>query len=303
MALTFTDESAHAAGRILPSMDVATTWVFKAGDGAMPPALTGRTAEQTVLLRCFAGVSNGEAPPHNVVLIGPRGNGKTVLLRWFQDACAKNDPPVDVLSLTPSALPDLAALLHVLAPHRGIAKLLPRKIGIASIGSAECARPNGRRDLAAALTSRCRRRPLVVLLDEAHTLHVDVGTGLLNASQQVRGAHAPFLLVLAGTPGLPAHLNAMDASFWSRLGQGKLGIGRLSEEAARQALTKPLEARDVHIDADVLASVVAESQCYPYFVQLWGDALWQHHLAAGGNSVKEEHARAVAPVVAAQVAD
>ena len=27
-------------------MDVANTWVFKAGDGAMPPALTGRTAEE-----------------------------------------------------------------------------------------------------------------------------------------------------------------------------------------------------------------------------------------------------------------
>ena len=96
-----------------------------------------------MLRRCLAGASNGEAPPHNVVLLGPRGNGKTVLLGWFQGACAKNDPAVDVLSLTPSALPDPAALLHVLAPHRGIAKLLPRKIGIASIGSAEWARPNG----------------------------------------------------------------------------------------------------------------------------------------------------------------
>lgn len=52
-------------------MEAATTWVFKAGDGAMPPALTGRTAEQAVLRRCLAGVSHGEAPPHNVVLLGP----------------------------------------------------------------------------------------------------------------------------------------------------------------------------------------------------------------------------------------
>ena len=281
----------------------SATWVFKAGDGAMPPALTGRTAEQAVLRRCLVGLGNGEAPPHNVVLVGPRGNGKTVLLRWFQDACAKSEPAVDVLWLTPSALPDPAGLLHALAPRRGIAKLLPRKIGIASNGSAEWARSNGPRDLAEALASRCRRRPLIVLLDEAHTLDGNICSTLLNASQQVRGAQAPFLLVLAGTPGLPARLNAMDASFWSRLGQGKLGIGRLSEEAARQALAEPLEARDIRIDADVLAAVIAQSQCYPYFVQLWGDALWRHHLAASTNSIGAADEQAVAPVVATQVAD
>ena len=32
----------------------------------------------------------------------------------------------------------------------------------------------------------------------------------------------PGRLVLAGTPGLLAHLSAMDASFWSRLGEGRL---------------------------------------------------------------------------------
>ena len=284
-------------------MEPATTWVFRAGDGATPPALTGRTAEQAVLRRCLAGVSNGEAPPHNVVLLGPRGNGKTALLRWFQQACVEHEPSVDVLSLTPSVLPDVSALADALAPRRRLAKLLPRKIGIASIGTAEWMRSNGPRDLTAALAARCRRRPLAVLLDEVHTLDLQTGTALLNASQQVRGAGAPFLLVLAGTPGLPSHLDAMDASFWSRLGQGKLGIGRLSEDAARQALTVPLQAHGVDVAPDVLASVVAHSQRYPYFVQLWGDALWQRLLATGTNPIDAEHERAVAPVVAAQVAD
>ena len=42
------------------------------------------------------------------------------------------------------------------------------------------------------LAERCAREPLVVLLDEAHTLDKDVGKVLLNASQKVR-ARAPFL--------------------------------------------------------------------------------------------------------------
>ena len=201
------------------------------------------------------------------------------------------------------ARPSRPCCLDALAPRRRLAKLLPRKIGIASIGSAECASPNGRNDLAGAVASRCRRRPLAVLLDEAHTLALDVGSALLNGSQEVRGARAPFLLVLAGTPGLPTHLDAMNASFWSRLGEGELGIGRLSEKAAKQALADPLEAHGVDIDADTLAHVVAQSQCYPYFIQLWGDALWQRHLASGAPAIAREDAEAVQPTVATRVAN
>ena len=277
--------------------------VFVAGNGAAPPALTGRVAEQAVLSRCLADLRGNAAPPHDVVLVGPRGNGKTVLLRWFQHACAQSQPAVDAVWLTPTALPSQTALSDALASRRWLAKLLPRKVGIASVGSAEWAPLDGRSNLAGALTSRCRRRPLVVLLDEAHTLDLDVGAALLNASQQVRVAEAPFLLVLAGTPGLTTHMDGMNASFWSRLGEGELGIGRLSEGAAKQALTEPLNAHGVAIDAEALAYVVAQSQRYPYFVQLWGDALWQRHLATGAATIAAELAEAVQPTVAAQVAN
>ena len=276
--------------------------IFRAGDGAAPPVLTGRAAEQTVLTRCLADLRGNAAPPHNVVLLGPRGNGKTVLLRWFEDACVQSEPAVEVVWLTPSVLSNRAALLDALAPRRRLAKLLPRKVGIASVGSAEWASGGAHRHLAEALTSRCRRRPLAVLLDEAHTLALDVGSALLNASQQVR-AEAPFLLVLAGTPGLPAHLDRMDASFWSRLGEGELGIGRLSEEAAKLALSEPLGVHGVDIDDHALSYVVAQSQSYPYFIQLWGDALWQHHLATGAKLVALDHAKAVQPAVAAHAAN
>ncbi len=253
--------------------------VFRAGSGVAPPALTGRASEQAVLSRCLSNLRDQAAPAHDIVLVGPRGNGKTALLRWFQDACAETEPAVDVVALTPSALPNPAALPDALAPRRWLAKLLPRKV------------------------ARCRRRPLALLLDEAHTLDLEVGNVLLNVSQQVRGAEAPFLLVLAGTPGLPTHLDAMNASFWSRLGEGELGIGRLSEAAAKQALTEPLNAHGVDIDAHALAYVVAQSQHYPYFIQLWGDALWQRHLATGTTTIAAEIAEAVQPAVAAQVAN
>ena len=62
-----------------------------------------------------------------------------------------------------------------------------------------------------------------------------------------------------------------------------MGIGRLSEAAAKEALVVPLGTRKVSIEADALDSVVERTQRYAYFVQLWGEALWDRHLATGLN--------------------
>ena len=75
--------------------------VFTPGAGAAPPALTGREQEQQVLRRCLSDLLGGEVPPHDVVLMGPRGNGKTVLLNWFTRTCRETGR-VDIAWLSPS---------------------------------------------------------------------------------------------------------------------------------------------------------------------------------------------------------
>ena len=282
-------------------MNTTAPRLFRPGAGAMPPALTGRDGQQAVLSRCLADLVGGSAPPHDVVLLGPRGNGKTALLHWFRALCGTAS--VDVVALTPQRIPNHEALVDALAPRRGIAKWLPRKVGVGSLGSAEWQLEGAaHKDLTRALMARCQRKPVVVLLDEAHTLPLDIGSTLLNASQQVRPG-APFLLVLAGTPGLPDHLSAMNASFWSRLGEGLLGVGRLEEAAAREALVRPLAAHGVSIDDDALDAVVEYSQRYPYFIQLWGDALWKQHAATGTTPITTAAVVAAQPAVAANVTD
>ena len=276
--------------------------VFTPGAGAAPPALTGREREQGVLTQCLTDLHAGNAPPHDVALMGPRGNGKTVLINWFADACG-DIGRVDVARLSPSRIRTQQALAEALLPVSLVRKILPRKLGVTGVGQAEWDAPErSAQDLTERLTARCRKRPVVVLVDEAHTLSRDVGQLLLNLSQEVR-ANAPLLLVLAGTPGLPAHLATMNASFWSRLDEGRLGIGLLSDAAARAALINPLAAHGVGIDADALDAVVEHSQRYPYFIQVWGRALWQQRLAIEATRLTAAHADAARSHVTARVTD
>lgn len=247
---------------------------FVPGWGRTPPYLAGRREEQRKLLDLFAYLEHGEVAPRGAVLSGPRGNGKTALLRWFHREIDLSDGPCDVVWLTPSELGDLDQLATSLVPPSRFKALLPDTLSL-SVGIGRFGwQLDGRdRSLTLLLAARCKRRPLVLLLDEAHTLPLREGQALLNASQAV-SAEAPFLLVMAGTPGLQRHLNDMSATFWSR-GE-KMGIGRLDPDSSAHALTRPLAAakRPIAFDADALAHVVDASQRYPYFLQLWGSELW-----------------------------
>ena len=293
--------SPSPGGFRLAVMKPASPRLFTPGDGAAPPVMPGREEHQAVLSQCLTDLAVGQSPPHNVVLIGPRGNGKTTLLNWFKRECRRSK--VDAVSLTPRDMADVHMLLAELAPPSRLIRLLSRKVGVTGVGSAEWeTQARVPASLAGRLIRRCRKRPLTVLLDEAHTLDATVGGTLLNASQQVR-SEAPFLLVLAGTPGLPAQLAKMDATFWNRLGSGRLGVGRLNEAATRQALQEPLRRHDVHIAEDGLGKVVEECQRYPYFVQLWGEALWQQRLTTGATTLTDGHVDAVRGQVAARVAE
>ena len=239
---------------------------FTPGRGLIPPYLAGREYEQALLREQYGIVAAGERVPADVVLVGPRGNGKTALLRWFENTIGERGG-ADVVWVTPTRIPSVAAMAEAFAPSA-----IPGKGTLrASLGllSGEWTLDGERHgDLASLLIARCRRRPLVVLLDEAHTLDLEVGRALLNASQEV-GSEAPFLLCLAGTPGLTAHLSRMGASFVGR--SEELRIRLLDRAAAEAALVEPLKASGIAIEPEALAAVIDESQRYPYFVQVWGE--------------------------------
>lgn len=235
----------------------------------MPPYLAGRESEQTLFRELLTDLSNGFPPDSEVVLHGPRGNGKTALLGWLE-AEAASFPSVEVVHRTPSEVPDRARLAEELLPESWWERVAPSEVSVGGMTwRPGQARPPSARAL---LSVRAARAPLVLLLDEAHTLDPAVGRELLNASQQV-GRRMPFLLVVAGTPNLASQLGAMNASFWNRAEQVR--IGRLTASAAGEAFLRPLGEAGIGVSEDALAAMVRESQCYPYFVQLLGRAVWR----------------------------
>ena len=211
---------------------------FVPGRGHLPPCLAGRSAEQNELNALLAYLKAGKGAPRDLILTGPRDNGKTVLLRWLQREIEVAEQNLDAVWLTPADMRNLDELANLLVPPSRFDALRPDNlsfaVGLGRFGWELGGRPGSLTQL---LKERCQRRPLALLVDEAHTLGKDLGQALLNASQSV-SSEAPFLLALAGTPGLQNHLNSMSATFWSR--GRKLGVGLLDEAASAQALTQPL---------------------------------------------------------------
>lgn len=100
----------------------------------------------------------------------------------------------------------------------------------------------------------------------------ELGLELRNAVQNAQLGNCPVMLVLAGTPDLPRHLNTMGASFWERC--TALPTGRLGPDDSADAVRIPLEDGGRAIEADALETVVRDSQGYPYFLQLLGELIW-----------------------------
>ena len=249
---------------------------FTPGVGVSPPYLAGRENEQCELSKILADMADGDSPHSDIVMYGPRGMGKTVLLNWIENEAEKTEKdqlPLRAIQTTPTIFPSLELLWNKLISDDAKRKYWPTKIEAGGFGQKIIWNTNAPEedDLVSALIEECKERPLVLLMDEAHTMDSRFCQDLLNISQQAR-KKAPFLLVLAGTPGLTQFLKTVGASFVER--SKKMGIARIDEKSAKDAIVKPMSKYGIKIDPDALEQIVDDSQCYPYFIQLWGAALW-----------------------------
>lgn len=137
---------------------------FMPGDGGTPPYLAGREMEQRALVAPLARLRAGKVIGENIIVVGPRGNGKTVLMRWFEGQC-KHAPDVDAIWLTPAGIGNnLDELANKCAPPKRWARLPDEIESDVRIAKFRWHLGNSPGSLTELLTARCHTRPLALLL-------------------------------------------------------------------------------------------------------------------------------------------
>ncbi len=252
------------------------TRLFRLGDGSLPPYLAGRKREQEYFQRCVRDMKDRQPISQNMILYGPRGNGKTALLRHLQkETLRKEGSKLYIQWVTPGRMETPAEFDNTLAGEkrfRDTFKKLIASVGYQSVSAGiELGLSGSARIAEDQIRKKCKKKPFILIIDEAHTLKPEIGNALLNASQIVRGEGHPFLLVLAGTPNLMAALGKTNASFWGR--SKILPLGRLSPDEAGQAVTVPLEQAGISFAPGVVDEIAGRTHGYPFFLQIWGDCL------------------------------
>ncbi len=266
---------------------------FRPGFGDLPPVLAGREALKRELNARMDALRSGERRVSGIQLMGPRGCGKTALLAWLEKQAEKKK--IESIFLSIEAFASLDMLVGVLRFLKGGMFGLGKgdlRIGAgidgipgfsvsAGIGGGVPA------DRAAATVSRHldalarRRRRLLVLIDEAHGLPAETARPWYDAFQAAARRH-PMLLVIAGTPDLQMVLDVSGSTFTERF--GICPVGRLAREDAARALTEPFGER-ARFEDRALSAVLDETQGYPYFIQLWGEAIWNTVAESGVSSI------------------
>lgn len=246
---------------------------FRPGTGISPPVLAGRDNEQAILKALLEGLASGDQDQSIYLVQASRGMGKTVLLRNLE----RNAPSEVAVVFAPAAeLLNLAEIAQFIAPKLSWWRAIPNLFASLSMAGVKITRPTAApvsefQALRKALARR-RKSPFLLVIDEAHTLAPDLTHVLLNLFQNL-AERQPCGLLLAGTPALKPFLlsSAVNASFVERAPM--IVPGLLSSAESREALDVP-EWGDWQKDEAVLDAAVAESLGYPYFLQLWGKALW-----------------------------
>lgn len=298
---------------------------FAPGAGSPPPELAGRDDPRETVRIVLERVRRG-LPSKNVLMIGVRGVGKTVLLnRMSDDAEGAGIHSVRLEAPENRSLPALLAhqlrqaLLRLsrneqakdraqraLRALAGFAKALKVKYQDIEVGVDFDPEPgladNGdlEHDLQALLeavgeAAREAGTALVLFIDELQYVKEEELAALVASLHRTAQRKLPVILIGAGLPQLRGRMGRAK-SYSERLFDFP-EVGPLDPAAARLAIEKPAKAEGVDVDEDALDLIVSVTRGYPYFLQEWGKHAWD--AAPRSPIARSEVERASAEVLAA----
>jgi hypothetical protein len=276
---------------------------FAPGAGSPPPELAGRDALRETVRIAVARTRAGK-PARSVLMVGLRGVGKTVLLdRMREEAEATGVHTIRIEALEDRSLPAMlapqlrVALLRLSKLERardlavrslralaGFARGLKVTYGDIEVGvdyEAEAGlADNGdlEHDLqdlleTAGAAAGAANTALVLFVDELQYVPEAQLAALITAMYRCAQRRVPVLLVGAGLPQLRGQMGNAK-SYSERLFEFP-EIGPLGADAAARAITNPIEAEGARITGGAVERILAETRCYPYFLQEWGQRSWE----------------------------
>jgi hypothetical protein len=304
---------------------------FAPGAGQRPPELAGREKEIAAFDVVLERVARGR-PERSLVLTGLRGVGKTVLLGELRSMAIRRGWGAGKIEARPDAglRRPLSAALHRAvrdlavrhrAPDRvehvlGVLKAfalraspsdsklrdrwqpgidVPPTQGRADSGDIEI-------DLVELFTDVAELAQdvgtgVALLIDEMQDVMADDVSALCAACHELSQSGAPFVVVGAGLPHLPAVLSA-SKSYSERLFR-YVRIDRLDRADADQAVVAPIAREEAGITDEALDALFDAAGGYPYFIQAYGKAAWD---AAPSDPITAEDVAVAAPEAEAELA-
>jgi hypothetical protein len=289
---------------------MAATWPpgpYRPGNGIDPPYL-GDREEQIEAVRAFL---RDPRHPRNVLITGLRGVGKTVLLNHMEaEAEAAGWIAIDREFSEPDSEPPAFANAVLTDVNRALRRLslsarLKERAGqllqtaIDSVGALAVSygefkvsvdtkrRGSGppRRlddDLREALMRICElcqkseHKGLVLRYDEFHVVREHSGaptlSALLSATSAVQQHSLPMMLMLCGLPPVVDNLSR-SKSYSERMFLTQQ-LGNLRPPEDRAAFVDPAVRLGRRFTEEVVDAVMEDTGGYPFFIQVYGDALW-----------------------------
>jgi hypothetical protein len=287
---------------------MSTTSPYRPGSASQPPVLAGR--EHLISVVRTATTTTGNRRESFQVLYGPRGVGKTCLLDRYADIVAERGWAT-VRHEARSPGDPIGAILDRLRDAEGLTKKLTRQLlelrerwgdesQSLNLGVYRREMRRQRKEpipvaeqfaeavAAVAVELTGKRRGVMIVVDEVQEVHPDELGAFGPVIQQLqRRPDVTAMIVFGGLPTTP-QLITRAVTYGERMAFH--AIDNLDEAATAHALAQPAADAGRPFEADALDRLVAITEGYPFFVQLYGDYTWQQ--SSGASTITIAHVEA-----------